>query len=76
MFSRFFIERPIFATVLAIVIVLAGLVSLGGLPVAQYPDITPPAVEVSAIYPGANAETAVASRVSVMLTYASVSCPT
>ena len=55
MFSRFFIERPIFATVLAIVIVLAGLISVAGLPVAQYPDITPPTVQVTAAYPGANA---------------------
>ncbi len=55
MFSQFFIERPIFATVLSIVIVMAGVVTLGGLPVAQYPEITPPTVEVSAAYPGANA---------------------
>jgi HAE1 family hydrophobic/amphiphilic exporter-1 len=53
--SRFFIERPILATVLAIVIVIAGSVSVFTLPVAQYPEITPPTVEVSATYPGANA---------------------
>ncbi len=52
--SRFFIERPIFATVLAIVILIAGGVSVFTLPVAQYPDITPPTVEVKATYPGAN----------------------
>jgi HAE1 family hydrophobic/amphiphilic exporter-1 len=52
--SRFFIERPIFATVLAIVILIAGGVSVGTLPVAQYPEITPPTVEVKATYPGAN----------------------
>lgn len=63
MFSRFFIERPIFATVLSIVIVLAGVVTLVGLPVAQYPEITPPTVEVSAVYPGANA-TVVAETVA------------
>lgn len=57
MFSRFFIERPIFATVLALLIVVAGLVTLTALPVAQYPDITPPTVQVNATYPGANAET-------------------
>ena len=57
MFSRFFIERPIFATVLALLIVVAGLVTLNMLPVAQYPDITPPTVQVNAVYPGANAET-------------------
>ncbi len=56
MFSRFFIDRPIFATVLSIVITLAGGISLFTLPVAQYPDITPPTVEVSAYYPGANAQ--------------------
>jgi HAE1 family hydrophobic/amphiphilic exporter-1 len=55
LFSRFFIERPIFSTVLSLVIVIAGGVSLSALPVAQYPDITPPTVEVSANYPGANA---------------------
>ncbi|UCE85686.1 MAG: multidrug efflux RND transporter permease subunit [Deltaproteobacteria bacterium] len=56
MFSRFFIERPIFATVLAIVIVIAGGVTVFTLPVAQYPEITPPTVEVSTVYPGANAK--------------------
>ena len=55
MFAAFFIERPIFASVLAIVIMIAGAVTLGALPVAQYPEITPPTVEVSAAYPGANA---------------------
>src|SRR3954468_15141893 len=55
MFSRFFINRPIFASVLSIVIVLAGSIALFTLPVAQYPDIAPPTVEVSASYPGANA---------------------
>ena len=57
MFSKFFINRPIFATVLALLIVVAGLVTLGILPIAQYPDITPPTVQVSAVYPGANAQT-------------------
>lgn len=56
MFSRFFINRPIFASVLSIVIVLGGMIALFTLPVAQYPDITPPTVEVSASYPGANAQ--------------------
>ena len=56
MFSRFFIDRPIFASVLSNVITLAGGVTLWTLPVAQYPDITPPTVEVSAYYPGANAQ--------------------
>src|SRR5438270_3419727 len=55
MFTRFFIDRPIFATVLSIIVVLAGAVGITALPVAQYPEITPPTVEVSAVYPGANA---------------------
>ena len=56
MFSRFFIDRPIFASVLSIIITLAGGITLFTLPLAQYPDITPPTVEVSAYYPGANAQ--------------------
>ena len=56
MFSSFFINRPIFASVLSIVITLAGGISVFTLPVANYPEITPPTVEVSAIYPGANAQ--------------------
>ena len=56
MFSRFFIDRPIFASVLSIVITLAGAIVLFTLPVTQYPDITPPTVEVSAVYAGANAQ--------------------
>src|SRR3954462_7203992 len=56
-FSRFFIERPIFASVLSIIILLAGLVSAFGLPVSQYPEIAPPTVTISSSYPGASAET-------------------
>ena len=56
MFSEFFINRPIFASVLSIIITLAGGVALFTLPIAQYPEITPPTVEVSAVYPGANAQ--------------------
>ncbi len=56
-FSRFFIERPIFASVLSIIILLAGLVSAFGLPISQYPEIAPPTVTISASYPGASAET-------------------
>jgi multidrug efflux pump subunit AcrB len=56
MFSRFFIYRPIFASVLSIIITLAGGLALWTLPIAQYPEITPPTVEVSAVYPGANAQ--------------------
>ena len=50
--SHFFIDRPIFASVLSIVIMLAGGVAVFTLPVAQYPDVTPPTVLVTAIYPG------------------------
>ncbi|MEG1615544.1 MAG: efflux RND transporter permease subunit [Bacteroidales bacterium] len=53
-FTRFFIERPIFSTVLSLLAVLAGIFSLRSLPIAQYPDITPPTVIVSATYPGAD----------------------
>jgi hydrophobe/amphiphile efflux-1 (HAE1) family protein len=56
MLSRFFIARPIFAGVISIVIVLAGLAAMWSLPIAQYPEITPPVVSVSATYPGASAE--------------------
>src|SRR5262245_47256216 len=57
MFSRFFIDRPIFATVISVVITLAGGVAVFTLPVAQYPEVTPPTVQVTALYPGANAQT-------------------
>ena len=56
MFSRFFIERPIFATVVSIVIVILGVISIPTLPVESMPDITPPTVQVSTTFPGANAE--------------------
>ena len=55
--SRFFIERPVFAAVLSIIVVLAGLVALKILPIAQYPEIAPPTVTITASYPGASAET-------------------
>ncbi len=55
-FTHFFIDRPIFASVLSIVIVLVGSLALIGLPIAQYPEIAPPTVQVSAVYPGANAK--------------------
>jgi hydrophobe/amphiphile efflux-1 (HAE1) family protein len=57
MFSRFFIDRPVLAGVVAIVIVIAGLVASFTLPLAQYPEIAPPTVVISASYPGASAET-------------------
>jgi multidrug efflux pump len=56
MISHFFIDRPIFAAVLSIVLVIVGVVALSQLPVAQYPEVAPPTVQVSAIYPGANAQ--------------------
>jgi HAE1 family hydrophobic/amphiphilic exporter-1 len=55
-FSRFFIDRPVFANVIAIVTMMVGAVALRGLPIEQYPSITPPTVRVSAVYPGANAK--------------------
>src|SRR3954463_12916528 len=55
MFSRFFIDRPIFAAVLSIVITLAGGIAVWTLPIAQYPQITPPSIIVSCNYPGADA---------------------
>ena len=57
MFSKFFIDRPIFSAVISIVITIAGLVAMTSLPIAQYPNITPPQIQVSTTYPGANAET-------------------
>ena len=56
MFSRFFIDRPIFAAVLSIVITLAGGLAMTSLPLAQYPQVAPPTVRVNCTYPGASAE--------------------
>ncbi len=56
-FTRFFITRPIFASVLSIIIVLAGLAAAFKLPIAQYPQIAPPTVTITAVYPGASADT-------------------
>jgi len=57
MFSKFFIERPVFAIVMSIIILLVGFMSLRGLPVSEYPEIVPPQITVSTSYPGASAET-------------------
>lgn len=57
MFAQFFIRRPIFATVISLIIVIAGLVAAKVLPIAQYPEIAPPTVQISTSYPGASAET-------------------
>lgn len=54
--SRFFIHRPIFATVISIVIVISGLVAQTSLPISKFPEITPPTIQVTAFYPGANAQ--------------------
>ncbi|MGN0904465.1 MAG: efflux RND transporter permease subunit, partial [Alphaproteobacteria bacterium] len=56
MFSKFFIQRPIFATVLSLIIVIAGLVSMKVLPVEQYPNIVSPEIQITAVYPGATAD--------------------
>jgi len=65
-FSHFFIRRPIFAAVLSLFTLLVGLIALIKLPIAQYPEITPPTIFVQATYPGANAET-VANTVAMPL---------
>ncbi len=57
MLSRFFIDRPVFATVVSAVIVLAGMVAYSTLPVAQYPEVAPTTVQVTALYPGAHSQT-------------------
>src|SRR5271169_4544442 len=56
MISRFFIERPVFANVIALITIVIGLILLSILPVAQYPPIAPPTIQVSTTYPGASAE--------------------
>ena len=55
MISRFFIHRPIAAAVISIVILIAGLIAQNALPIAKFPEIAPPTVQVRAFYPGANA---------------------
>src|SRR5258708_14457521 len=59
MISKYFIERPVLANVLAILMVVIGTVSLLSLPVSQYPDVTPPTVQVQTRYPGASARTVI-----------------
>ena len=59
MISKFFIERPVLANVIAILMVIIGVVSLLVLPVAQYPDVVPPTVQVTTRYPGASARTVI-----------------
>lgn len=64
--ARFFIDRPVFAWVIAIFITLAGIISITQLPVSQYPNIAPPQVTVSATYPGATAKTVEDSVISII----------
>src|ERR1700733_7291802 len=64
--SKFFIERPIFAWVIAIVLMMAGAIAVVSLPVAQYPNIAPPAVEITVTYPGASADTVQSTVVQVI----------
>src|SRR6201981_2718426 len=59
MISKFFIERPVLANVLAILMIVVGMVALFGLPVAQYPEVVPPTVQVTTRYPGASARTGI-----------------
>ena len=66
MFSHFFIRRPIFAMVIAIVIIILGLFAMSGLPIERYPNIAPPAITVDAVYPGADAQT-VADTVAAVI---------
>lgn len=66
MFSRFFINRPIFATVVSILIILAGIISLNILPIKEYPAVTSPQINVTATYPGADATT-LSSTVATVL---------
>ena len=57
MLSRFFLDRPVFAWVIAIILMLAGALAIYNLPISQYPPIAPPSIAISAYYPGASAET-------------------
>jgi len=64
--SKFFIDRPVFAWVIALMIVLVGLISIKGLPIARYPNIAPPSIQITATYPGASAKTLEDSVTSVI----------
>ena len=66
MLARFFIDRPIFAWVLAILLMLAGVLAVLKLPVAQFPALAPPAVSITVTYPGASAETVESTVVQVI----------
>ena len=60
-FSKLFIDRPILACVISVMIMLVGAVAYFALPISQYPEVAPPSITVTASYPGANAETAAAT---------------
>src|SRR5476651_1601308 len=64
--SKFFIDRPIFAWVIALILMMAGVLAIRSLPIAQYPSIAPPAVSITVIYPGASAETVQSTVVQVI----------
>ena len=64
-FSRFFVDRPIFAAVLSILIFVGGLIAIPQLPISEYPDVVPPSVQVRAVYPGANPKTIEIGRAHV-----------
>ena len=64
MFSHFFIDRPIFAMVVSLIIVIAGAAAMVSLPIAQFPNITPVQIQVPATYPGADAETVAQNRIT------------
>lgn len=64
--AKFFLQRPVFAVVLSIVLVLSGLLVLVGLPVSQFPEVAPPTVDINTVYPGADAETVIDSVISPM----------
>ena len=70
-FSRFFIERPIFAAMLSGLILLAGLIAMPGLPISEYPEVVPPTVVVNAQYPGANPSTIAETVACRTVTFAS-----
>ncbi|MFY9398248.1 MAG: efflux RND transporter permease subunit, partial [Desulfomonilia bacterium] len=57
MLSKFFLDRPVFAWVIAIIIMAAGLLAIYNLPISQYPEMAPPSIAISSFYPGASAET-------------------
>ena len=68
MFKKF-IERPVLATVISILLVILGILGLTKLPLQKFPDIAPPSVQVTALYPGANAETILRPYLSAMIPY-------